>query len=343
MAILRNERDERLASLPFPLRHATKVQSADPTEMLNSDLIGNGFRGNNSSVMRPSSDFAHGTIGQIRMLATRTTPCTSIAEKAQYITLAMLYAGDRYRYDIDKSIQYIEPGGIHICQRSGGVAHIGYFSGIICEIDQLRLERTARTMGGEAIQWNAQKSYVLEHRQTNDPENNPKRLWSLFAFIDQLLGENAYIAAGLGLDEQIYRTLALSLFEKEGSLEKIQQRWESTKSNWTNQLDELVDYIRQNIHHNLTLTDLEEQSHYSGRHLQNLFKERFDCTPMQFVRRQRLSAAMEKLQIADLDDTVTTIARDMGYRYTSNFTNDFQREFGVKPSAVLRSSRGGNR
>jgi hypothetical protein len=31
----------------------------------------------------------------------------------------------------------------------------------------------------------------------------------------------------------------------------------------------------------------------------------------------------------------------MGYRYTSNFTNDFQRAFGVKPSAVLRSSRGG--
>ena len=62
---------------------------------------------------------------------------------------------------------------------------------------------------------------------------------------------------------------------------------------------------------------------------------------MQFVRRQRLSDAMEKLQTADLDDTVTTIARDMGYRYTSNFTNDFQRAFGVKPSAVLRSSRGG--
>jgi AraC-like DNA-binding protein len=62
---------------------------------------------------------------------------------------------------------------------------------------------------------------------------------------------------------------------------------------------------------------------------------------MQFVRRQRLSAAMEKLQTADLDDTVTTIARDTGYRYTSNFTNDFQREFGVKPSVVLRSSRSG--
>jgi hypothetical protein len=60
---------------------------------------------------------------------------------------------------------------------------------------------------------------------------------------------------------------------------------------------------------------------------------------MQFVRRQRLSVAMEKLQTADFDETVTDIARDIGYRYTSSFTTDFRREFGVNPSAVLRASR----
>jgi transcriptional regulator GlxA family with amidase domain len=62
----------------------------------------------------------------------------------------------------------------------------------------------------------------------------------------------------------------------------------------------------------LTLTDLEEQTPYSGRQLQNLFKEKFDCTPMQFARRQRLTAAAKKPQVAGLDDTVPTIARNMG-------------------------------
>ena len=105
-----------------------------------------------------------------------------------------------------------------------------------------------------------------------------------------------------------------------------------------------MDFIRQNAHLNLTLTDLEEQSHYSSRHLQSIFKEKFDCTPMQFVRRQRLSAAMEKLETADCGDTVTSIARDLGYRYTSNFCTDFQKEFGVTPSVIMRSSqRGGGR
>jgi AraC-like DNA-binding protein len=117
----------------------------------------------------------------------------------------------------------------------------------------------------------------------------------------------------------------------------------SNSAVWTHSLDDLVDYIRQNAHLNLTLTDLEEQSHYSGRHLQDLFREKFDCTPMQFVRRQRLSAAMERLQTADENETVTNVARDFGYAYSSNFTTDFHREFGVTPSIVLRSTRGGGR
>ena len=164
-------------------------------------------------------------------------------------------------------------------------------------------------------------------------------LWSLFSFVDQLLSESEYLTAGLALDEQIYRMLALSLLRIEGKLESIQNYQKEPTNNWTNRLDELVDYIRHNAHKNLTLTDLEEQSNYSGRHLQNIFKDKFECSPMDFVRRQRLFAAMEKLQTANLGETVTTIARDIGYRYTPNFTRDFQREFGVKPSAVLRSTQ----
>ncbi len=50
---------------------------------------------------------------------------------------------------------------------------------------------------------------------------------------------------------------------------------------------------------------------------------------------------MEKLQAAGPGDTVTTIARDVGYGYTSDFTCDFQREFRVCPSVVLKASRSG--
>ena len=35
---------------------------------------------------------------------------------------------------------------------------------------------------------------------------------------------------------------------------------------------------------------------------------------------------------------MTRIAREVGYRHTSNFSADFQRQFGVAPSVVLRRS-----
>ena len=333
-------RDKRLNTLPFPLKNAGNFSSADPTDMLNLDLIGKGRSANNSSVIQPSADYALAKIGEVNIVATRTTPCTSIAQDEQKITLAMLHAGERYRYQKENSIQHIEPGSIHLCQRTGGIAHIGFFSGIICEIDRLRLERTMRAMGAEKFTWNPQRSYVLRERHPKRGCDTQRHLWSLISFADELLGESRYLATGLGLDEQVYRLLALSLFQEEGVLERIEKSWEMSTKQWAHPLDDLVDYIRSNPHLKLTVTDLEEQSHYSSRQLQNLFKEKFDCTPMQFVRRQRLSAAMERLQTADEDDTVTDIARDCGYLYTSNFSTDFHREFGVTPSVVLRSSRG---
>ncbi len=106
-------------------------------------------------------------------------------------------------------------------------------------------------------------------------------------------------------------------------------------------LDELIDYIRANVDSAITLADLRERSYYTARQLQYVFRERFDCAPMQFVKRQRLARAMERLRVPAIDDTVARIARDCGYHYASNFSTDFQRHYGIKPSVVLRSSRGG--
>lgn len=156
-----------------------------------------------------------------------------------------------------------------------------------------------------------------------------------------MLLEDPYLADGLALDDQTYRLVASELARKVPpgrwrQREKGQRRWSSS-------LDELVDYITSNRCRSLTLTDLEKQSHYSRRHLQTLFQEKFGCTPMQFVRRQRLAAAMEKLQAAEGEISVSRIARDCGYRSLSNFSSDFQCEFGELPSSVLRRSRRGQR
>ena len=341
MAAASTWEDERFSSLPFPLKNTNSTERCNPEEILkNKSFFGNGIHFNQSQSKLPLAEIAKISIGKQELLAIRNTPLITEEEGGGYFTIALIVSADQYRFKEGASSHDLTPGDIHLDPRAGGTTHVGYFSGFIFAAEHERLERTICAMKGGDVRWNPEKSYILHGGGSSDTCINNGQFWSLFSFIDQLLSESNFLTQALGLDEQIYRLLALSLIQAEGSLDKVRKRWESVTNDWTSPLDDLVDYIVQNANLNLTLTDLEEQSNYSGRHLQNLFREKFDCTPMQFVRRQRLTAAMEKLQTADYDATVTSIGRDCGYHFTSNFTTDFHRQFGVTPSAVLRASRG---
>lgn len=99
---------------------------------------------------------------------------------------------------------------------------------------------------------------------------------------------------------------------------------------------DLIDYIRCNLDQPLSLSDLEARSHYSRRALQYAFRQQLDCTPKQWIRQQRLHAAMEKLQAAEGPGEVRAVALPCGYRSLSLFSSDFKRQFGLSPSAVRR-------
>ena len=335
---------ERNSFLPsFPLKSKVRTKTLDSTDWEQEHVQGgvHHVKRSESRSSQQKTEIASLQLGGLQLLALRTTPCVTTDEGSGFSTLAMMHGGDKCSYKEGILAQEMAPGDILLKPRNGEIVSVGHFSGFLCDIEHRRLSRTIHSMQGGRSKWNAGKSYLMREAKSNSDCANKGYLWLLFSFIDKLLGESTYLAAGLGLDEQIYRMLAMALFQEEGTLEAIQNRWITCTKQWTNQLDDLVDFIRQNAHLNLTLTDLEEQSHYSSRHLQSIFKEKFDCTPMQFVRRQRLSAAMEKLETADCGDTVTSIARDLGYRYTSNFCTDFQKEFGVTPSVIMRSSQRG--
>jgi AraC-like DNA-binding protein len=226
---------------------------------------------------------------------------------------------------------------MHLSPRTGGIADVGCFSGFIVEIDHRRLNRVIRVLGkGEDI--DLTRPFLLKGGNNTKDNSGNGALWSCISLIDQVAAECSHMTEALSLDDQIYRLLALGLFKTQQRLEIVQKRWKARQNHWTEQVDTLVDYIRANSHLPLTLTDLEAESNYSARNLQKLFRDKFDCTPMQFVRRQRLCTAMERLENAGDGDTVTKIARECGYRFTSSFSTDFQKEFGVAPSAVLRGS-----
>jgi AraC-like DNA-binding protein len=331
--------DERLNDLPFPLRCLISVRWVQPDEAFKSGFFGKRVHQNQSALQRSCSEVADIEIGQVKAIAIRTMPVVTREEGDHYSTLLMMFDGDLCRYCDELHSEDVKPGDIHLNPRNGCRSVIGYFSGIICEIDHQTLRRTMSAMRGDGFEWNSGKSYLIQGHGSRDALDKTGHLWSLISLVDQLLAECPYLSSGLGLDDQLYRRLALSILRAEGLVDKIDQRWRGTAQKWSSQLDELIDFIRANTHRNLSITDLEEQSCYSARHLQNLFRERFDCTPMQYVRRQRLNSAMEQLQTADWNTTVIQAARDCGYVHLSTFSYDFKREFGVTPSAVLKATR----
>ena len=332
--------DDTFASLPFPLRSSREILSMDPTNLFDGakDFFGSGLHRNKSGWIQPKAEVSTIDAGRLKILATKTTPCISFEEGSGISTLAMSRYGDCHRYKEGGLVYEIEPEDMHLSPRTGGTADVGCFSGFILEIDHRRLSRVLQVLGkGEEV--DLTRPFLLKSRNNTKDHAGNGALWSCISLIDQIIGECSYVTEALSLDDQIYRLLALELFKTQGRLGTIQKRWKTRSKNWTEQVDNLVDYIRANSHLPLTLTDLEEASNYSGRQLQNLFREKFDCTPMQFVRRQRLQRAMERLENSGDGDTVTNIARDCGYRFTSSFSTDFQKEFGMSPSSVLRGSR----
>ncbi|MFM7268630.1 MAG: helix-turn-helix transcriptional regulator [Cyanobium sp.] len=220
--------------------------------------------------------------------------------------------------------------------RDGGRISTGYLASIKLPIDHRRLSRTMRAMHSQDHAKLLTRPLAIQGHADGTPAQESRLLYAFVAHLDCILREGSELGAALGLDEELYRVLALAIDQRAGTFAGTQRRWQAASTRRSSRLDDLVDYIRANTHLPLTFTDMEEQSHYSARHLQSLFRETFACSPMQFLRRQRLSAAMEKLRHPGPGDSVTSIARACGYRFLSSFSTDFQRHHGIAPSQVLR-------
>lgn len=281
------------------------------------------------------SEFSVAPVGSLLIAAGRTTPVALQYRPGDQLIVEMCYAGHSRFRDGATQLRTVA-GGMLVFPSAGGTLCGGFHSGISFTLERDRLRRTARAMLGDQSFDPLSAPVVLQGAGADRPESG--LMFSLFRHLDAVFREDRYLPSHLELDDQIYRTLVHQV-ARECQLElrpgPRDGRWRRTAV-----LDDLVDFIRATApDQRLSLTDLEERSHFSARYLQVLFREAFDCTPMQFVRRQRLAVAMERLQTADCGDSITRIARDCGYRHLSNFSADFYREFAVRPSQVLRASQ----
>lgn len=282
------------------------------------------------------SEFTVAPVGTLLIASGRTTPVALQYRTGERVIVEMCYGGhSRFREGVSELCSVA--GGMLVFPSAGGTLCGGFHAGLSFMLERDRLRRTARAMLGDDTLAGLDAPFLIEG--SGGAAWDQGLMFALFRHLDAVFREDRYLPSHLVLDDQIYRTLIHSYARTVRRPSTFSRS--ARRPRWSGALDDLVDFIRLNAHHrHLSLTELEERSHFSARHLQTLFRETFDCTPMQFVRRQRLSVAMQRLQAAGPAASVTRIARDCGYRSTSSFSTDFRREFGVSPSAVLRDVRG---
>ena len=96
----------------------------------------------------------------------------------------------------------------------------------------------------------------------------------------------------------------------------------------------VADYIEANLSEALRLIDMAHIVHLSPYHFARAFKQSFGLPPHRYHVDRRIARAKDLL--ADPANSITGIARALGFAETSSFSSTFRRVTGASPSGFRR-------
>lgn len=141
----------------------------------------------------------------------------------------------------------------------------------------------------------------------------------------------------LGIDDMVYRIgatlLGRDLFLRDAL---AAQETRTLVKPARRQIDQLCSQLASQLDARITLSDMERLSGLSARALQYAFLNRFACTPMQWLRNERLALAHAQLHARPITQTVTQVALSCGFHHLSAFTSAYTKRYGELPTATLR-------
>lgn len=217
-----------------------------------------------------------------------------------------------------------------------------HFNGIVFHIDLQRLRRTAAAMAGLGISERRFGGDLCLVRALQPRSRRTAQLLQVleqsFRLLDQPELESSGDLQHLGIDDLIYRNLALLLFPKLETLLRSEDG-EAPRSDRERVFEELLEWVEANLHTPINLSQLELRSGYSRCNLQLVFQQRFGCGPIQWVRRQRLEKARQDLLNPAPGESVASVANRYNFSSLSVFSRDFRLRFGIVPSKVLREGK----
>lgn len=147
--------------------------------------------------------------------------------------------------------------------------------------------------------------------------NHVKKL--LFRIYDSISGVNPPSELNISLD--IYKIFAELL-----NPQSIKSKGES---NYEDSIQDVKNYIAENLSEKLTVQRLADESHMSTSHFSRVFKQQTGFSPYDYVLITRLNKAKYLLQKTEM--SVSSIAYETGFNSESNFICFFTDNEGISP------------
>ncbi len=109
-------------------------------------------------------------------------------------------------------------------------------------------------------------------------------------------------------------------------------------SNWTEGIQNAVEYIEANLTEELDIEDIAAKAYVSPFYFQKIFSVLCGFTVGEYIRNRRLTLAAEELTASDV--RILDLAIKYGYESNDSFTRAFTRFHGISPSAVKEKGTG---
>jgi AraC-like DNA-binding protein len=280
------------------------------------------------------------SLGQVSVLASSGSPVVVVADAVECSTFMLPYHDCGGTYQIEGqyftnhyrgNVLYIPPVPWRLhCETR-------LLAGLSLLIPTAQLQSTAQAMGAGSVPLDSLSAALANPAElrTEDARGSAllDALFRFFGFVESVRQLQETVPAILRLDDLLVRQLLLLMMPGLGEATML-ARSPSTQESWFGQL---LDWMDANCHRALSLSELEERSGYGRRSLQNAFNQRFDCGPMQWLRRRRLHKARQLLlEGLPANTKVRQVSLACGYISFSSFCRDYRREFGCTASADLR-------
>lgn len=110
--------------------------------------------------------------------------------------------------------------------------------------------------------------------------------------------------------------------------EVCRQSYAKIKPNQT-PCTQVLNYIKNNLEHEITLEQLSQLVHLDKNYLVRLFSKTYGQTPINTLIDMRMERACDL--ITNTDMTISSVAAACGYSSASYFTSEYKRRFGTTP------------